>query len=114
MKAFVLINPRLTVEISINRMPRTTDITFILPSESWRHLSSIPLLLRWETEALLETLITPAKSIVDWEEVPSLHGKSDLVSEGNVALYFDAEIPLEFTSEQLEVIVQLNKEMNEG
>jgi hypothetical protein len=98
---------------------RRAEITFALPSESWMHLSSMPLSLRWETEALLETLTTPVKSI-DWEaspEGPFDGNKMVSIAESNdsegVALDFDLDAP-EFTSKQLEMMAELNKEMNDG
>lgn len=78
------------------------------------------MLLRWETEALLATLPAHAK-ITDWKEALDLslegHGNKNWVSLANDvydgALGFGLNAP-EFTSEQLDMMVQLNKEMNEG
>ena len=59
------------------------------------------LLLRWETEALLESLALPVKNI-EWKEAP-----------GDNYLGFDLKA-FEFTTEQLGMMAQMNKEMQEG
>lgn len=87
------------------------DITFTFPSESWEHLSSMPLLLRWETESLLEPLARPVNIDLDWKDAPNIQS-NEVPGDQDVALEFDLKT-LDFTTEQLGIMAQFNKEMQE-
>jgi hypothetical protein len=91
---------------------RTADITFVAPSESWDELSSMHLLMRWETEVLVDCLTMPSKN-TDWSV--SL-GKLAVVDEDMAVDDNDWSMALgggfgnlEFTPDQLQMMVQMNQ-----
>ncbi|KAF8584901.1 hypothetical protein K439DRAFT_1616388 [Ramaria rubella] len=95
---------------------RKADITFVLPSSSWGHLSSIRLLLQWETDALVECLTKPTKNPT-WE-TQILVNKFDLNTLAKEIGWSmdprsDLNDDLEFTPEQLNMMVELNRELEE-
>ena len=71
----------------------------------------MPLLLRWETESLLEPLARPVNIDLDWKDAPNIQS-NEVPGDQDVALEFDLKT-LDFTTEQLGIMAQFNKEMQE-
>ena len=88
----------------------TADITFLLPSESWERLSSMPLLMRWETEALTECLAVPPTSSSLSETMKTLTGVPAVDEDAEMALSRGLD-NMEFTPDELAMMAQMNEEL---